>query len=287
MSADFNHEDLVVYQNAIRFIPWADDLCRTITAKACAVDHLGRASASIPLNIVLGNARTTPEGRCSFFDVAYGSALECAACLDVLHAKSLIRDEQVRGGKEQLVRIVSMIVGLKNASVRDGVAREERAGYGHREGESRLELNHERLQVYQQAVQFVAWCDLFSARGKLPGSATKVLDKQSTAMVLNTAEGNGRFSIKDRCRFIGYARDAAFHIAPHLDVIAVRHTGVSSEVRQGKKELARIVSMLFAWERSLVGEGGIRDNQQDWDRGLRRGEGRSCRTQTQSADDHS
>jgi len=69
---------------------------------------LDRASTSIPLNLAEGNGKFTDADRCRFFDIARGSALECAACLDVLVAKNRI-DNAVEG-KAQLLRIVSMLV---------------------------------------------------------------------------------------------------------------------------------------------------------------------------------
>ena len=60
------------------------------------------------------------------FDIARGSTLECAACLDVLVAgKRLARAEQ---GKEILARIVSMLAGLIRSTSADRI-HEERAEY--------------------------------------------------------------------------------------------------------------------------------------------------------------
>jgi len=48
-------------------------------------------------------------------DFARGSALECAACLDVLVAKKLLDEAAVRPGKQHLVEIISMLMGLINS----------------------------------------------------------------------------------------------------------------------------------------------------------------------------
>ncbi|MDX9792594.1 MAG: four helix bundle protein, partial [Kiritimatiellia bacterium] len=98
----------------------------TLPKSLAAYDQLDRASTSIPLNIAEGNGKHTAPDRCRFFDIARGSALECAACLDVLVArKRLARAEQ---GKEIPVRIVSMPAGLIRSTSADRI-HEERAEY--------------------------------------------------------------------------------------------------------------------------------------------------------------
>ena len=75
-------------------------------------DQLDRASTSSPLNIAEGNGKYTAKDRCRFFDIAHGSALECAAGLDVLVAKRKATPDQIRPGKETLQHVVRMLVGL-------------------------------------------------------------------------------------------------------------------------------------------------------------------------------
>ncbi len=110
MKTALDHEKLDVYQESIRFICWVDELLREIPKTLAVQNQLDRASTSIPLNIAEGNGKYTDADRCRFFDIARGSALECAACLDVLIAKKQV--EQADSGKEMLARIVSMLVGL-------------------------------------------------------------------------------------------------------------------------------------------------------------------------------
>jgi four helix bundle protein len=111
----FDHEKLKVYQSAITFITWSTDLLTQVNGKAAVKDQLDRASTSVPLNIAEGNGKFAIRDRCRFLDFARGSALECAACLDVLVAKRLIEAETIRLGKEQLLEVVSMLVGLINS----------------------------------------------------------------------------------------------------------------------------------------------------------------------------
>jgi four helix bundle protein len=116
----FDHEKVDVYQEAIAFVGWVSPILETMNRLGDVKDQLDRASTSIPLNIAEGNGKYSVKDRCRFFDTAHGSALECAACLDVLVVRSKLSLDQVRPGKERLQRIVRMLIGLlKRHSDRD------------------------------------------------------------------------------------------------------------------------------------------------------------------------
>jgi four helix bundle protein len=130
MKIHFDHEKLDVYQEAIAFCGWVGEFISAISAKAAAKDQLDRASTSIPLNVAEGNGKFSDKDRARFLEMARGSALECAACLDVLLVRKLASEEQVVPAKEHLVRIVQMLIGLlRRFSERAGVLREEEPAY--------------------------------------------------------------------------------------------------------------------------------------------------------------
>ncbi|MCA1659231.1 MAG: four helix bundle protein, partial [Verrucomicrobiaceae bacterium] len=112
MKVYFDHEKLDVYREAIAFCAWTGELLNSISAKAAAKDQLDRASTSIPLNIAEGNGKFSVKDRARFLEIARGSALECAAALDVLVARKLVASNQVDTAKENLVRIVQMLMGM-------------------------------------------------------------------------------------------------------------------------------------------------------------------------------
>lgn len=142
MKTYFDHERLDVYQEAIIFCGWVGDLLGGITTKAAAKDQLDRASTSIPLNIAEGNGKFSNSDRSRFLEIARGSALECAACLDVLVARKLISPEKIVPQKECLVRIVNMLMGmLKRFSERAEFLREEESAY---------EVDHDYEQEHDQ-----------------------------------------------------------------------------------------------------------------------------------------
>jgi four helix bundle protein len=112
MKIYFDHEKLDVYREAIAFCGWTGELLNSISARAAAKDQLDRASTSIPLNIAEGNGKFSAKDRARFLEIARGSALECAAALDVLVARKLVALEQIEPAKENLARIVQMLMGM-------------------------------------------------------------------------------------------------------------------------------------------------------------------------------
>jgi four helix bundle protein len=130
MKTYFDHEKLDVYQEAIAFCGWVGELLGEISAKAAAKDQLDRASTSLPLNIAEGNGKFSTVDRARFLEIARGSALECAACLDVLTVRKLVATDRILPAKERLVRIVNMLMGmLKRFSDRAEFLREEEGLY--------------------------------------------------------------------------------------------------------------------------------------------------------------
>ncbi len=131
MKTSFDHEKLDVYREAISFGGWVGEFLDSITAKTAAKDQLDRASTSTALNIAEGNGKFSARDRARFLEMARGSALECAACFDVLVARKLATGEGVIGAKDQLARIVQMLIGLlKRFSESADLLREEESGYG-------------------------------------------------------------------------------------------------------------------------------------------------------------
>ncbi len=112
MKIYFDHERLNVYQESLEFIRWVEPILQKISKTGAVRDQLDRASTSVPLNIAEGNGKFTAPDRCRFFDIARGSSLESAACLDVLFIKKKLSENELHQGKERLHGIVSMLVGL-------------------------------------------------------------------------------------------------------------------------------------------------------------------------------
>src|SRR2546426_44366 len=131
MKIYFDHEKLEAYQKALAFARWTEAILERVHKSAAVHGQLDRARTSIVLNIPEGNGRFTPADRCKFFDIARGSGLESAGCLDLIFIKSLLSESELDQGKTLLKDIVSLLVGLIRSNSPDRLheqAVEYRAG---------------------------------------------------------------------------------------------------------------------------------------------------------------
>lgn len=112
MEALFDHEKLSVYQSSLEFVVEASTLLESLPKQSSLWSQLDRASTSIPLNIAEGNGKWSAKDRCRFFDIAYGSTLECAAAIDIAIAKGYLDTETGFRAKQKAASIVRMLVGL-------------------------------------------------------------------------------------------------------------------------------------------------------------------------------
>src|SRR5213594_936430 len=74
-------------------------------------------------------------------------------------------------------------------------------------------FDHERLDVYQEAIAFCGWAGDLPKEVAAKAAAKDQLDRASTSIPLNIAEGNGKFSPNDRARFFEIARGSALESA--------------------------------------------------------------------------
>jgi four helix bundle protein len=110
-------------------------------------------------------------------------------------------------------------------------------------------FDHEKLDVYQFELRFVAWVTLLldevvaSAKGRTREVCDQ-LDRASLSVLLNTAEGNGKRQRQVRAKFFDDARGSATECAACLDALVAKNVATPERIREGKAMLLRIVSML-------------------------------------------
>jgi four helix bundle protein len=82
-----------------------------------------------------------------------------------------------------------------------------------------VRFDHEKLDVYQASIEFVALSDDIVER--LPRGRAYLADqlvRAATSIPLNIAEGAGEFSSSEKARFYRMARGSATECAAILDV---------------------------------------------------------------------
>ena len=122
------HEKLDVYRLSIAYVAWVYEKANTLKGiHRPARDQWLRASQSIALNIAEGNGKTAHADRRRYFEVARGSALECASVQDILVVGKALDREESRARKIELDRISVM---LSRMGGRGYCVEENPAGYG-------------------------------------------------------------------------------------------------------------------------------------------------------------
>lgn len=253
MSEGFGHEKLRVYQRGLEHAAWMHTVRTRIEQSASVLDHWNRAAESIIEGLANGNSRRSRSDRNTYFDVAVGSALECAACLDICYHREMLTEDQLATGKEMLRPIVSMTISLRESGspyIREGAGT-------YSTGSPATYFAHEGLDAYKLALELIVWFHRFLGCAELASADVKRLDKRTTSIVLNIAEGNGRFSAPDQIRFLDIAHTSAMKVAACLDVLAARQQAQGSQIAEGKRILARIVPLVL----------GLRGYLEDFDAG--------------------
>ena len=73
------------------------------------------------------------------------------------------------------------------------------------------------------------------------------IDKGATSVVLNVAEGNGRFSELDQRKFLAIAASSAAKTTAYLDLYKKKTSFAQFDIRPGKELLGRIIAMLTSF----------------------------------------
>jgi four helix bundle protein len=106
-------------------------------------------------------------------------------------------------------------------------------------------FDHERLDVYRAAIDFVATAnDIVEHLPRGRSYLADQLQRAATSVPLNIAEGAGEFSAQDKARFYRMAKRSATECAAVLDVCARLGLVEQERLATGRELLLRIVSML-------------------------------------------
>lgn len=112
--------------------------------------------------------------------------------------------------------------------------------------ENRVLLDHEKLTVYQVAIEFVILAD--EVIEHLPRGRAYLSDQLQRAALsipLNIAEGAGEYAVDEKARFYRMAKRSATECAGILDVCQRLHLVEERRYTRGRELLIGIVSMLI------------------------------------------
>ena len=250
MTQLFGHEKLKVYQKGMDFAKIRRAVLDGLPRRVAACDHLARGAESILVNIAHASNLWSPKERILYLGYANGSALECAACLDVFVAKTLLVADDVFPGKSLLAEIVCILITMRKTTSKR--VREEHATYRTKKG--RL-FSHEDLDVYQASLQLSAWVESMLAEFLCSADLLSKLDKATTAIPLNIAEGTGRFTGTDQAKFFRIAYKATVQSAALVDMATANTSAKPSRVEAGKHLLRLIAAMLTSLSKVATDEG--------------------------------
>jgi four helix bundle protein len=250
---NFNHENLNVYQRMLPFnvkvAIWTDEW----DGKHAICDQLSRAAESMLENVAMASAAYSSMKQRSM-DYAIGSSLECAACLDLARIKRLLDAKDVYTEKEELSQILRMLVGLRKSWAQSaGMVREHDSDYSSdggeidkardKEGGENSLFHHEALDVYKVGIEVASAFCASEAVARLSNHSFRRLDEFLTSMVLNIAEGNGRFSHADQARFLEISHESVIKLAARLDLSVAQNLLPWDEVVVWKALLQRVSVM--------------------------------------------
>jgi four helix bundle protein len=105
-------------------------------------------------------------------------------------------------------------------------------------------FDFEKLIVYQKAKAFNSNTRSYLRSAKLDPSTTDQLRRASLSIVLNIAEGSGRFSKPDRKNFFTISRSSVFECVAIYDVLKDEYLITNEEYEQFyslAEELSRIL----------------------------------------------
>jgi four helix bundle protein len=244
----FYHEKLQVYDRALVFASQTALWINTWDKKHAVVDQLNRAVESILVNLAEAVRQRSEGARLQNADYAIGSSLECAGCLDVARIKGFLKSEECQREKQGLCEVTKMLIGLRKSWSRLKANEEPPAYLSEANTDSpEVIFHHEGLEVYRLSLDFMEWFVADPKRRDLGNRLFRQLDEAATSVVLNIAEGNGRYAELDHHRFLQIAQSAAVKAAVYLDLGVKRNLVPEADANVGKAILRRVGTMAYGF----------------------------------------
>jgi four helix bundle protein len=241
----FALEKLKVYERALASVAGLAQLSTNWDKRHAVVDQLLRASESVVLNLAEGARLRGGPQRQHTLDYSIGSALECAACLDVAQRKQLVSPPEAFREKKALCEVVKMLYGLRRSWAGDQLQEES----GDYTVQTSLLFAHERLEAYQSSLLVVEWFHALPGGAELSTRWFRQIDKANTSVVLNIAEGNGRRIEADHRKFLDLAESSVIKASTYIQLCQRTGEMKAESAQRGLVLLDRVALLV----RGLVG----------------------------------
>jgi four helix bundle protein len=102
--------------------------------------------------------------------------------------------------------------------------------------------------VYRAALDFMEWFVRRQGAKEISNRLFRQIDEAGTSVVLNIAEGNGRYAELDHLRFLQIAQSSAVKGAVYLDLGVEGALLAEAEATAGKEMLRRISAMVAGFQ---------------------------------------
>lgn len=212
----FSFQNLRVYSDLTRFLVMSEAHVSKWDRAHAIVDHFYRSSEGAVVCLAEACRHHDLATKQQAADCSAGSILECAGCVDIARAKSLCTPDATHAMKQGLGSVFRQLIALRRSWERSEV-REDGPEYC-----VDYVFSHERLDVYQFALKVHDKLASMHIVERLSRGDFRRLDEPATSLLLNIAEGNGRFAHHDHGRFLDIANQATTKLAARLEVCALR-----------------------------------------------------------------
>lgn len=240
----FAHEKLQVYQKGLACFAGLQPLIDSWPKRHAFVDHLSRGMESMLFNLAeAAREHSTPKKRLTL-DYALGSTFECAACFDIAVLKGLLGAAEGVEHKRILHQVCKMMIGLRNSWKSPRVAENEDVYNSAKDGQiPPVVFHHEQLDMYAVSLEFYRWLVSNESGKSLRTAFDRSTDKLATRIVLNIAEGNGRYTELSQQSFLDIANAATIKLAVCLDAGVRKDRWSGEQAEHGKRLLLRVGQM--------------------------------------------
>lgn len=109
----------------------------------------------------------------------------------------------------------------------------------------------EKLEVYSKTKQFNNTVSLFLEHAKVSKNKRDQLERAAFSIMLNIAEGTGRFTRADKKNFYTIARGSAFECVAIFDYLSDQKVIDKERFKEFYAMLEEISKMLYAFIRNL------------------------------------